>query len=124
MKALAMTHMGWLYLLIAAVLIWALCGAVIAVGRRLWTLDTTLLVHVALAPLISFCISLLHARLAPESAPIARAAVVLAVVILLDAGLVATLLEKSYAMFKSVIGTWLPFALIFLASWAAGVVAS
>jgi hypothetical protein len=37
---------------------------------------------------------------------------------LLDA-LGQQLLKISYAMFRSVIGTWLPVALIFLASWAA-----
>jgi hypothetical protein len=42
---------------------------------------------------------------------------------LLDALVVAPLFERSYAMFRSVIGTWLPFVVIFAASWAAGVLA-
>jgi hypothetical protein len=42
-------------------------------------------------------------------------------VIALDALVVAPLIERSYAMFRSFIGTWLPFAAIFLASWAAGI---
>ena len=41
------------------------------------------------------------------------------VVMALDVFVVAPLFEGSYAMFRSVIGTWLPFAAIFLASWAA-----
>jgi len=30
------------------------------------------------------------------------------------------LLERSFEMFRSVIGTWMPFGLIFLAAWIAG----
>ena len=41
------------------------------------------------------------------------------IIIALDALVVAPLFERSFAMFRSVIGTWLPFATIFLASWAA-----
>jgi hypothetical protein len=35
---------------------------------------------------------------------------------------VALLVEKSFDMFRSVLGTWLPFALIFLATWLTGIV--
>ena len=45
-----------------------------------------------------------------------------ALVILLDAGVVAPLFERSFAMFRSFIGTWLPFAAIFMGSWAGGAV--
>ena len=34
--------------------------------------------------------------------------------------MVAPLFERSYAMFRSALGTWIPFVAIFLASWAAG----
>ena len=42
---------------------------------------------------------------------------------LLDALIVAPLFERSYAMFRSAIGTWLPFLAIFAAVWFAGIVA-
>jgi len=38
-------------------------------------------------------------------------------VIGLDAGLVAPVFERSYEMFRSVLGTWIPFALIVVASY-------
>jgi hypothetical protein len=41
-------------------------------------------------------------------------------VIILDVAVVAPLFERGYAMFRSFIGTWVPFTAIFLASWAAG----
>jgi hypothetical protein len=34
---------------------------------------------------------------------------------------VAPIFERSYAMFRSLNGTWVPFASIFLASLAAGI---
>jgi len=45
------------------------------------------------------------------------------IIIALDAFVVAPLFERSYVMFSSVIGTWLPFVAIFAAAWAAGAVA-
>ena len=50
----------------------------------------------------------------------AVALTMLAVVVGLDALLVAPFLEHSYAMFGSVLGTWVPFASIFAASYLVG----
>ena len=41
-------------------------------------------------------------------------------VILVDFFLVAMLILKDFGMFASIMGTWLPFALIFLASYVVG----
>lgn len=40
----------------------------------------------------------------------------------LDVFVVALLVEKSFDMFRSVLGTWLSFALIFLPTWFTGIV--
>jgi hypothetical protein len=42
------------------------------------------------------------------------------VALALDLFLVAPVFERSFEMFGSVIGLWLPQALIFLAAWRAG----
>jgi hypothetical protein len=39
---------------------------------------------------------------------------------LLDAGIIAPLAEKSFVMFTSILGTWIPFGLIFLATYLVG----
>jgi hypothetical protein len=44
------------------------------------------------------------------------------VIVGLDALVVAPLFERSYAMFRSIIGTWAPFVAIFVAGWVAGVI--
>jgi len=49
-----------------------------------------------------------------------RALVITAIIIVLDAALVAPVFQKSYDMFRAPLGTWIPSVLIFLASWGAG----
>jgi hypothetical protein len=115
--------MAWIYLVVLALVLWGACGGVIAIGRRLWSQDTTLRVHLVAAPILAFLVAAAHRQLAPTFAPLLRAAAITAIVMLLDAVVVAPLFERSYVMFRSVIGTWLPFAAIFAAAWAAGVFA-
>jgi hypothetical protein len=112
--------MAWIYLLSLGIVLWGSCGAVMAIGRKLWSLDTTLRVHLAAAPLFAFLVSCIHKSLAPTFNPVLRAAVLTALIIALDAAVVAPIFERSYAMFRSFVGTWLPFAAIFLASLVAG----
>ena len=116
--------MVWSYLVGLALLLWGACGAVMAVGRRLWTLPTALRVHLAAAPTMGFALSIAHARIDPACGALMRATVVTGLIVALDALVVAPLFERSYDMFRSLIGTWIPFALIFLASWAAGLLMS
>lgn len=113
--------MAWIELLAASLVVWGLCGAVIGVGRRIWSIKTTLAVHLVAAPIFAFCLSALHRLAAPEFDPLLRAIVMTGVIMALDGLVVAPLFERSFAMFRSVVGTWLPFGLIFLASWTAGV---
>ena len=110
--------MAWEYL---SVLIWGACGGVIYVGRRLWSNDTTLRVHMIAAPIIAFLCAAVHAAIAPGFDPLTRAMAMTLIIIALDAFVVAPLFERSYAMFQSVIGTWVPFVAIFVAACVAGV---
>jgi hypothetical protein len=110
--------MAWVSLTVSALVLWAACGAVI--GRRLWTLRTTLVVHLFAAAAFAFAAAAAHKLLAPDFDVVARAAVMTGLIVALDALVVAPLFERSYAMFRSALGTWVPFAAIFLASWAAG----
>src|SRR5271166_3076332 len=116
-------EMAWVYLIGLALVLWGACGGIIAIGRRLWSIDTTLRVHLIAAPIIAFLVAAAHRALAPEFDPLLRAAAITIIVMLLDALVVAPFFERSYGMFRSVIGTWLPFVAIFTAAWAAGVLA-
>lgn len=116
--------MSWIYLVGLGLIAWAVCGSVMMVGRRLWGLETALRVHLAAAPIIAFLVSSIHTLLAPGFGTVLRAGVMTGLIMLLDAAVVAPLIERSFAMFRSVIGTWLPFVAIFLASLAAGILGS
>jgi hypothetical protein len=111
----------FVYLFALALVLWGACGATMAIGLRVWGLDTTLRIHLAAAPIIAFVVSAIHKWIPPELDSVFRAAAMTGTVIVLDAVVVAPLFERSYAMFRSLIGTWLPFAAIFLASWVAGI---
>jgi hypothetical protein len=115
--------MVWVYLFALGLVLWGVCGATMAIGRRVSGLDAALRVHLAAAPVMAFLVSAIHKWIAPEFNSVLRAAAITGTIIVLDAVAVAPLFERSYAMFRSLIGTWLPFAAIFLASWGAGVLA-
>jgi len=106
-----------------AVVGWGLCGATIGLGRKLTTLHNALIAHAIAAPLIFAGVSAVYFRWFGGTGPAATAALFVGIVIALDVFVSALLVEKSFAMFRSVVGTWLPFALIFLATWLTGVVA-
>jgi hypothetical protein len=112
--------MDWITLVAAGLVVWALCGAVMALGPRFWSMEATLRIHLAAAPLFSFALSIFHAGISPGFPALLRALVMTAMIIVLDAVVVAPLFERSFAMFRSIIGTWLPFLLMFLASWFSG----
>jgi hypothetical protein len=42
----------------------------------------------------------------------------------MDVLVVALMIERSFEMFASPLGTWIPFALIFLSSWITGILAA
>jgi hypothetical protein len=109
-----------LILLIHGFLIWALCGATIGIGRSLTVIETVLIIHAIAAPIFSALISAFYYWKFDFTTPLQTAVIILIVVMVLDAGLVAPLFEKSYKMFNSLIGTWIPFALIFLSSLITG----
>ena len=65
-------------------------------------------------------ISLFYYRRYAFTSPMQTAAAFLGVVVALDLFLVAPVFEKSYTMFSSVLGTWIPFALIFAVTYLVG----
>ena len=88
-------------------------------GRRIWSLRTTLYVHLIAAPAFAYVLSTFHKLMFPGFDMLLRAEVMTGVVVLLDVSIVAPLFERSFAMFRSFLGTWLPIGAIFLAGWAA-----
>ena len=99
---------------------WALCGATIGIGRALTTMEATLIIHAIGVPIYFSLLSLLYHKKFNYTKPLTTATIFLGFVIAMDAGLVAPVFEKSYEMFTSILGTWIPFTLIFLSTYFTG----
>jgi hypothetical protein len=114
-------HWKLVIVLLHAVVGWAWCGALVGVGRRFFSMDTTLVVHAVGAPIGFALLTLLYQRKFAFTGPLQTAVIFLGTVIALDLVLVAPVFEKSFAMFASPLGTWIPFALIFLTTYLTSV---
>ena len=74
------------------------------------------------APIAFAAVSWVYFHRFTYTSPAATAVAFLAVVMLLDVFVAALLIERSFAMFTSPLGIWLPFALILAATWITGLV--
>ena len=101
---------------------WGMCGAIVAIGRKTIGLETTLIVHAAAVPVVFGTLTWFYYRRFGKTRPSATATVFLSLTLALDAGVVAPFAEKGYAMFASLLGTWIPFALIFVSTLLTGVI--
>ena len=100
---------------------WGFCGATMGVAVATTDLGHALIIHDIAAPVIFAVLSFVYFRRNGAYSPLRTATTFLAIVIAMDFFLVALLIERSFAMFESFIGTWFPFALIFLSAWLTGI---
>ena len=107
-------------ILIFAFIGWALCAGVMGIGMKITSLDRTLITHAIAAPIIFTGLSMIYFNFFNFTTPLVTAIIFVSFVILMDVLVVAFLINKSFEMFKSFIGTWLPFILIFLATYLTG----
>ncbi|HLJ60420.1 MAG TPA: hypothetical protein VKZ50_11880 [bacterium] len=110
-----------LVILAHAVVGWALCGAIIAIGRRTTSMRTALIIHAVAVPILFGVLSFVYFSVFAYTTPLQTAAIFVAVAMLLDVVVVAHLIERNFDMFKSVLGTWIPFGLIFASTYLCGV---
>lgn len=99
---------------------WALCAATMGIGMAAAPLQTALVIHAIAAPVIFAVISVIYFTRFGFTPPLQTAAAFVAVVIFMDVFVVALLVQRSFEMFRSFIGTWLPFILIFVSAYLTG----
>lgn len=99
---------------------WALCGTIMGVGREITTIENTLVAHALGAPLIFSIISLDYYKKFNYTTPLMTAIMFVSFIIFMDIFVVALMIEENFAMFTSILGTWIPFALIFLSTYLTG----
>ena len=99
---------------------WALCAAAMGIGQATTTLQNALIVHAVAAPIFFTGISLLYFSKFRFTSPLATAGIFLGFVVAMDFFVVALLILHSLAMFASLLGTWIPFFLIFISTFVTG----
>ena len=101
---------------------WALCGAIMFVGMSVISMEATLIIHAIGAPVIFSTISWFYFTKLQYTSPLQTSVSFLLIVIFMDFFLVALVINKSMEMFQSLIGTWIPFGLIFLSTYLTGII--
>ncbi len=111
-------------ILVHALIGWALCGAIIWIGMAVTSMENTLIIHAIGAPVVFWAITSIYFRAFNYTTPLQTAIVFVSVVVFMDFFVVALLIEKSFDMFASLLGTWIPWALIFASTYLTGLFAA
>jgi hypothetical protein len=101
---------------------WVLCAATMGLGIMLTTLENTLYIHAAMAPVFFFALSLNYFKKYNHFSPIKTAIVFVSFVLFIDFFIVALLINRNLEMFSSILGTWIPFMLICTSTYITGTI--
>ena len=96
------------------------CWGLMIGGQAITTLDNALIIHAVGAPFVFALVSFIYFKKLNHTTPLITAICFAAIVILMDFFIVALLINQSFDMFLSPIGTWIPFALIFASTYLTG----
>jgi hypothetical protein len=107
-------------ILVHALVGWALCAATMGIGMATTTLENTLIIHAIGAPIFFTAVSLIYFNKFNYTSPLQTALIFVGFVITTDFFVVALLINRSLDMFASLLGTWIPFALIFSSTYLTG----
>jgi hypothetical protein len=107
-------------ILIHAFVGWAVCAATMGIGMTATSLQNTLIAHAIGAPIYFALVSLLYFKKFNYTTPLQTAMIFIGFVMVVDFFVVALLINRSLEMFASLLGTWIPFALIFASTYLTG----
>lgn len=107
-------------ILIHAFVGWILCAATMGIGMATLSLDLTLIIHAIGAPIFFAVVSIVYFSKFNYTSPLLTAICFLLFVVLVDFFVVALLINRSLEMFTGPLGTWIPFILIFISTFATG----
>ncbi|MGW8225676.1 MAG: hypothetical protein ACWGOY_08080 [Anaerolineales bacterium] len=99
---------------------WLLCGAIMWIGMAVTSMLNAQIAHAIGAPVIFSAVSLLYFRKFNYTTPLQTALIFTGFVITVDFFLVALVINRSLEMFTVPLGTWIPFALIFISTYVTG----
>ena len=107
-------------ILVHAFIGWALCAATMGIGMATTSVQNALIIHAIGAPVFFTIVSLIYFKRFNYTTPLQTAMVFVGFVIAVDFLIVALLINRSLEMFASLLGTWIPFVLIFVATYLTG----
>jgi len=107
-------------ILLHALVGWGVCSAIIFIGRSVTTMQTTLIIHAIAVPIVFGLIAWFYFTRFTYTTPLQTAAIFLGFIIFMDGGIIAPFVEKSFEMFSSFLGMWLPLILIFTVPFLVG----
>ena len=107
--------------LVHAFIGWALCAATMGICMATTSLQNTLIIHAIGAPIFFTIVSLIYFKKFNYTTPLHTAIIFVGFVIAIDFFVVALLINRSLEMFASLLGTWIPFALIFTSTYLTGI---
>lgn len=90
------------------------------IGMAVTSIQTTLILHAIGAPIIFATISWIYFRKFKYTTPLQTAVAFLSIVVFVDFFVVALLILGNLEMFTDILGTWIPFVLIFLSTYLSG----
>ncbi len=96
------------------------CWGLMIGGQAVTTLDNALIIHAVGAPFVFAFVSFIYFKKLNYTTPLTTAISFVIIVTMMDFFIVALLINKSFEMFLSPIGTWIPFALIFTSTYLTG----
>ncbi len=106
--------------LVHAFIGWMLCAATMGIGMAVTSLNNALIFHAIAAPIFFAVITWAYFRKFNFATPFQTALIFVVFVIAMDFFIVAMLINRSFDMFTSLLGTWIPFALIFASTYLTG----
>lgn len=109
-----------LTLLVHAFVGWVLCAATMGIGMATISPQSALIVHAIGAPIYFAIVSLNYFKRFNYTTPLQTALIFTGFVITVDFFVVALLIYGSLEMFNGLLGTWIPFALIFISTYTTG----
>lgn len=107
-------------ILIYAFIGWLICFLIMGIGQLFLPINTVLIIHLIGGPIAFILLSYHYHKKFNYTKPIYTALIFVSFVILVDFFVVALIILKSLDMFRSLIGTWIPFCLIFLSTYLTG----
>ena len=100
---------------------WAFCTATMGIGMATTSIENALIIHAIGAPIFMVVVSWVYFTRFVYTTPVQTAAIFVAFAILMDILVVSLMVLGNFEMFASLLGTWIPFALMFVATYLTGI---